>query len=248
MSITLGLGRLGNQMIRNFAVSIIAEKHDLYVDYVNFDLIQLLGISLFVGKNKYNNTIQLNDDNYFDILNKTELYSNIDPNQHFFQKNCIIDVLYSYLHNENIKTTIMNKNPYNNKYNNNNDIFIHIRLTDVTQYNPGLEYYMNAINTINNRTNVNIENIYISSDDINHEIIQQLVNKHKNVILINYNEIETIQFGSTCKNIILSHGTFSAMIGYLSFFSNIFYPKYGSLNTRWYGDTFSIHGWNEVIY
>jgi hypothetical protein len=248
MTTTLGVGRLGNQLIRNLAVSLIAEKHDLYVDYVNFDLIQLLGISLFVGKNKYNNTIQLNDDNYFDILNQNELYSNIDSNHNFFQTNRIIAVLYSYLHNEKIKTNIMNKNPYNHRYNNNNDIFIHIRLTDAAQYNPGLEYYMNAINTINNRTNGNIENIYISSDDIHHEIIQQLMNKHKNVILINYNEIETIQFGSTCKNIILSHGSFSAMIGYLSFFSNIFYPKYGLLNTRWYGDMFSIHGWNEVIY
>ena len=43
--------------------------------------------------------------------------------------------------------------------------------------------------------------------------------------LLHYNEIDTIQFGSTCKNIILSHGSFSAMIGNLSFYSNIYYPK-----------------------
>ena len=40
MTTTLGVGRLGNQLIRNLAVSLIAEKHDLYVDYVNFDLVQ----------------------------------------------------------------------------------------------------------------------------------------------------------------------------------------------------------------
>ena len=40
MSTTTSLnGRLGNQIIRNLAVSIIAEKHNLYVNYCNYDLI-----------------------------------------------------------------------------------------------------------------------------------------------------------------------------------------------------------------
>jgi hypothetical protein len=30
-----GEGRLGNQIIRNLAVSLLAEKHDLKVDYYN---------------------------------------------------------------------------------------------------------------------------------------------------------------------------------------------------------------------
>ena len=29
-------GRLGNQLIRNIAVSIVAEKHNLYVDYSHY--------------------------------------------------------------------------------------------------------------------------------------------------------------------------------------------------------------------
>jgi hypothetical protein len=40
-------GRLGNQIIRNLAVSLIAEKFNLHVDYVNFNLINDLGINLF---------------------------------------------------------------------------------------------------------------------------------------------------------------------------------------------------------
>ena len=39
------------------------------------------------------------------------------------------------------------------------------------------------------------------------------------------NEIETIQFASTCKNVVLSHGTYSGIIGYLSFYSNVYYCK-----------------------
>jgi len=41
-------GRIGNQIIRNLAVSFIAEKTDLKVNYSSNDLIDLLGISLFV--------------------------------------------------------------------------------------------------------------------------------------------------------------------------------------------------------
>ena len=42
------VGRLGNQIIRNLAVSLIAEKHNLYVKYSSYDLINSLGIELFV--------------------------------------------------------------------------------------------------------------------------------------------------------------------------------------------------------
>ena len=60
--------------------------------------------------------------------------------------------------------------------------------------------------------------------------------------IIDFGEIHTFQFASTCKHIILSHGSFSAVIGYLSFFSDIYYPEYES-NKIWYGDMFSINNW-----
>lgn len=60
MTSIIASGRLGNQIIRNIAVSLIAEKNDLYVVYSSYNLINNLGIDLFIGKNKHNNTIQLN--------------------------------------------------------------------------------------------------------------------------------------------------------------------------------------------
>ena len=65
---------------------------------------------------------------------------------------------------------------------------------------------------------------------------------YPNIKLIQCDELKTIQFASTCKNIILSHGSFSAVIGYLSFFSTVYYPEY-ELNKIWYGDMFSIKNW-----
>ena len=79
--------------------------------------------------------------------------------------------------------------------------------------------------------NVKYNNIYISSDDFNSELIKNVKKKYPKIIFINKDPIETIQFGSTCKFIILSHGTFSAIIGYLAFYSTIYYP--GFWHPKW---------------
>ena len=70
----------------------------------------------------------------------------------------------------------------------------------------------------------------------NHDIIIKLLELYPNAILINFDEIPTIQFASTCTNIILSHGTFSTVI-----YSNIYYSEYEI-------DTFSIDNWIKVKY
>ena len=88
------------------------------------------------------------------------------------------------------------------------------------------------------------DNLYISTDDESNSIIKTLL-QHPKSKLIKYDEINTIQFASTCKYIILSHGSFSAIIGYLSFFSNVYYSEYEK-NKMWYGDMFSINSWNCI--
>jgi hypothetical protein len=232
-------GRLGNQIIRNLAVSLIAEKHDIHVNYYNKDLINKLGINLFSGSKIFDHTRCLDDENYFEIYNSDDVNYNLDPNKNYFQTKEITNFIYDYLHTDAIKNTIIEKNPFNIRYNVNNDIFIHIRLTDVTRFNPGINYYLNTIKTIT------FDNLYISSDDINHNIIKIIVNLYPDTKLLSCDEITTIQFASTCKHIILSHGSFSALIGYLSFFSTIYYPEY-ELNKIWYGDMFSIKDWNKM--
>jgi hypothetical protein len=246
MTSTTNYGRLGNQIIRNLAVSLIAEKYNLYVNYYNYHLIKQLGIELFSGINTYDNTILLNDKNYFNIYNFGNesrtvngngiLTSNLNPNTDFFQTRDIINLLFDYLHTDKIKENIIKHNPFNSRYNNNNDLYIHIRLTDVECYNPGLNYYMKTIKTIK------FDNLYISTDNKQHYIIHEIIKSYPDTNIINYDEIKTFQFASTCKHIILSHGSFSAIIGYLAFYSNINYPEYEK-NKIWYGDMFSINGW-----
>jgi hypothetical protein len=232
-------GRLGNQIIRNLAVSLVAEVKNLKVDYYNKDLINRLGIELFSGSNSYSYYQSLTDYNYFTIYNSGESNYNLSPNNSYFQTKEITNFLYNYLHRDKIKSTIISKNQFKERYNNNNDLFIHIRLTDVAHLNPGIKYYINAIK------NITFDNLYISTDDNNNDIILELLQAYPSLQLINYDEINTFQFASTCKHVILSHGSFSAIIGYLSFFSNIYYPEY-ELHKMWYGDMFSIENWIKL--
>jgi hypothetical protein len=199
-------------------------------------MIDDLGIKLFSGNQVFNNTIKIDDDNYFSIYNSDLLENNLDANFNYFQTKEITNFLYDYLHSEKIKSNIIDKNPFNDRYNANNDLFIHVRLTDAAHNNPGANYYIKTIETIE------YNNLYISSDDKMHNIVQEIIQQYPNAIIIEYDEIKTFQFGSTCKNVILSHGTFSAIIGYLSFFSYIHYPEFEP-DKIWHGDVFSINGW-----
>lgn len=109
-----GDGRLGNQIIRNLAVSIMAEKHNLQVLYKNEETIKRLGISLFHGIHNYNTMIKLTDENYFDLLMEDTLVSNLNPNDSFFQTPDIAIFLYNYLQSK--MNDIMLVNPFNNRY------------------------------------------------------------------------------------------------------------------------------------
>jgi len=236
-TITYCNGRLCNQIIRNLAVSLIAKKHNLKVDYSSCDLIAQLGIDLFSGNYTNNNIVKLTDDNYFSILNGDDLNCALDPNSNYFQTKEITIFLHEYLHAEYVKSKIIEKNPFKCRYNENNDLFIHVRLTDAADWNPGVNYYLNAIKSIH------FDNLHIATDEKHNPIITTLLETYPSAKLVDEDEIRTIQFGSTCRHVILSHGSFSAVIGYLSFFSNIYYPEYGHI---WYGDMFSIENWTKL--
>ena len=230
-------GRLGNQMIRNLAVHLIAKKNDLYVNYGYKDVIEKMGIELFCGNKIYNNNLLLTDENYLSIYNLNVLENNLYPSN-FYQTKEICHLIHNYLHTSDVKSNIITKNPFNTRYNTNNDLFVHVRLDDAVKWNPGINYYIDTIDKIH------YNDLYISTDEINHHFIKELFIKFPNAKLVQYDEITTFQFASTCKNIILSNGSFSAVIGYLSFFSNVYYPEYQS-DKMWHGDMFSIEGWNK---
>jgi hypothetical protein len=90
-----------------------------------------------------------------------------------------------------------------------------------------------------------MDKIYLSTDSKQHDIVQRLMKRFPSSEWIPYEDIiQTWQFASTCKHVILSHGSFSAMIGYLSFDSDVYHAPYGAI--QWHGDMFCIPGWKMV--
>ena len=239
MTKTLPCGRLGNQIIRNIAVSLLAKKNNLHVTYSSHELISQLGIDLFCGTMHHNTPMELHDANYMITYEQPFITRHFSDIHAFFQTKEIIALIHQYLHSEKVKEAIINKNPFRLRYQVNNDVCVHLRLDDAARWNPGLAYYQKTLSQLT------FDKLYITTDQKNHEMIQQLISSYPTASVIEYDEIQTFQFASTCKHIILSHGSFSAVIGYLAYFSDIYYPEYESYK-MWYGDMFSIPGWNKM--
>lgn len=238
MSETRGYGRLCNTVIRNIVSSLLAEKHNLNIVYHDAEQMNQLGLGLFVGSNNYTESILMNEENYWELYNMETLYVNFYTSG-CFQSKKYTNILYDHLRKETVKRGIVAANPFKQRYGTNQDLFIHIRLGDVIQYNPGLAYYLKAI------ASVSFDKLYIASDSPWHSIVQEICQKYPAATVLDYNPVQTIQFGSTCKNIVLSHGTFSAVIGYLAYDSTVYYPPFEE-GKLWHGDCFSIDGWNQV--
>ena len=235
---SLSEGRLGNQIIRALAASFIAKQNNLKFNYGQYiDNIKELGINLFInGTLTFKTDVDITDANLMQCIN-TPLFRNINVNKYFFQTKEFSNYLYNYYKQTENNKSIINNNKFKERYNNNNDLFVHVRLGDVEHKNQGYKYYDKAISQLE------FENGYISSDNIDHDICKKLINKY-NLKSINYNEIDTIMFGSTCKYIVLTGGTFSYIIGLFGFFSKIYYLKG---NNDWYpSELFYIDDWTEI--
>lgn len=235
-------GRLCNHFIRNIFFDYVSRKYNLKFEYGYYKELKKIGIPLYIdGTNIFNESFTINDDifmNYingnlildknFDLRNGCEFYAQTRDFV-FFMK----DYFKTYF-NENI----LNTNYFKDRYNNNNDVFVHIRIGDMPSYTPSFSYYDECL------SNINFDNGYISSDTIEDNLCKKLIDKY-NLKIIDKDEVETIMFGSTCKNIVLSNGTFSWVIGFLGFYSNIFFPK---IKKKWHGDIFVFEEWNEIDY
>jgi hypothetical protein len=244
MSSVPGAGRLANLIFQNFVVSQIADKHKLRViSYKCADKIASLGIRLYTdGTVEYPITRLIRNEDVYDSLDAEDISYNVCSDD-FFQTRDISKMLYDHLRTESQKQSIIDANPYKPRYGQNNDIFVHIRLGDARRYSPGYQYYQSSIQYIIQRYGSN--KIYVASDVLNDPMIRELRRAFGGVqLLVALNEIETIQFGSTCRHLVLSHGSYSAVIGYLAFNAEtVVYSSFDGLE-RWHGDIFSIPGWS----
>jgi hypothetical protein len=233
-------GRMCNQIIRAIAVSILAKKFDLRVDYCKIPPIcEAMGIPLYNGTIEHGKTVQLTDDNFMEIYLSDSIETDFDPNTptSYFQTKEISKLVYDWLQAN--RQDIIEHNPFKKYYGKNRAIFVHCRLTDAATFSPGYDYYAGAIRDLQQKeqTQDTTQQIIIGTDDPQHSMVQQLVREFGAEIM-NIRPEHTIQCASTCKYIVLSHGSFSAMIGWLAFSSSmIYYPPYKQ--HMWFGDMFS---------
>lgn len=235
-------GRFGNKFFRNLAISEICKKYDFKVEYDDEDKFIRLGIELFHGTRQFNNYTLLNDKNFFYFITTPHKmdtsFKFIGPT--YCQTKDFALYLQKMFSDPTVRSNVINNNPYKHQYNSNNDLFIHIRLDDAKQWQHSIKYFETAI------SKCKFTKGYISSDSPNSEIVQTLIKKY-DLNLYHSNEIDTFQFASTCKYLILSSGTFSWIIGFLGFYSTVFYPNH-SLKTIWHGDIYVFPEWNMIDY
>jgi hypothetical protein len=233
-----GIGKL---FFINMACHFLSLKYNLKFEYKYYHLFKKLGLTFFIGNNTYNENVLITNDNFYDlIINEPIQYKNLILN---YELTCQTKTFCLYLNNffkvQQNRNKIVQSNIFKQRYVRNNDVFVHVRLGDVrkNKHHNVFDYYDETIK------NINYTRAFISSDEIDHGICQELIRKY-NMTVINNDEIETIMFGSTCKYLILSGGAYSWLIGFLAFFSSdIYYPF--NKNT-WYGDIFVFNKWNSI--
>lgn len=235
-------GRLCNQMIRNIVCSQLSEKYKLKFQYEYYNEITKLGIQLYTdGYNFYNNTIPLIDGDFHRFMYNEELKSNIFTNRTFFQNEYFAKFFRKYFESDEVKSSIMNHNLFKERYNTNNDVYVHLRLGDVTDYAPSITYYDTVLSSLI------FENGYISSESLDHPLCTSLIEKYK-LITVEKDAVETIMFGSTCKYIVLTSGTMSWTIGLFGYFSTIYYPNIELRPLYHPVELYDYPDWNKITY
>lgn len=231
--------RFGNLFFINMCLHLFSRKYDLKSSYKYENEFKQLGINFYKGNKIYDNNLLLTDYNFENLLESDVSPRNIIINNNvWFHTNRFCKIIKEYFKKEKIFSSIINHNIHRRRYCKNNDLFIHVRLGDVSEKTLNLyNYYDKTIKSIK------FEKGYITSDNINHSICHSLIENY-NLTIYNSTEVDTIMFGSTCKHIILSGGTFSWLIGFLATKkSDIFYPD---LKDKWYGDIFSFFNWKKI--
>lgn len=222
-------GRLGNNLFQYVAAYIFAKKYNLKISSGivenNFDLPSLAG-DVTGGI-----IVEVNDDNFMTLL-ESEI---LEPAHYRFvgyyqNRDFILKYANEIRSLFNLTFTDIPKN----------EVFVAYRIGDIKGQRQMLpiEYYQEALR------NINAKSGYITSDTLDHSNVAQLVNEF-NLKLYNNSALETINFAKNFNNLVLSEGSFSWWMGFLSNAENIYYnerPRF------WHGDIFVFPKWTPLKY
>jgi hypothetical protein len=222
-------GRLGNNLFQYVAAYIFAKKFNLKI--TSNVVLSKFELPTLNGEIYSSNTIDVNDDNFMSLLESDTLEPAHYRFTGYYQNK---DFILKY--QDDIKLMFKLRPTQMS----NEDVFVAYRIGDINGIRQMLpiEYYQEALR------NINAKNGYITSDTLDHPNVVQLANEF-NLKFYNNSDIETIDFAKNFNNLVLSEGSFSWWIGFLSNAENIYYnerPRF------WHGDMFIIPEWKALKY
>jgi len=240
-------GRLGNTLFLCVGASMLARRYDLKVisynipvyEYPHTELSEIqkyLGIELFCGNAGYNEWMEITDKNLIQALNgefkNKAFHINKSKDTYFQIKPFVLEYKQEIRdHFKNLK--------YDN-YVSKDDVLLHLRLGDkansIGRDVPDLKYYHECFNKIT------FKNGYIMTDTPEHSLVKELIGSY-NLRILNGSPAECLAFAKNFNKLILSSGTFSWWIGFLSKAETIYYPI---PSKPWHGDIFVYPEWQGI--
>jgi hypothetical protein len=248
-SLVFNTGRLGNRFFANMAFYFLSQTYGTDVQYTCEPVFNELGIWFHKTAHpsvlKNPKSFMITDDNFMDLIKtpdqskEYEFYLDEIDRRAFYQTREFALYLAQHFANPLIRNPILQSNPFKSRYNTNRDVFVHVRLGDVTHFTPSKAYFETALQS------VPFEGGYVSSDSPTHPLVQELMAKYK-LRLVQDTEVRTLQLASTCRFLVLSQGTFSFMMGLFGFYTEL--VQWPQIKQKWHGDIFVLPGWKEVAW
>lgn len=236
-------GRFGNHFFRNMYWHLLAERNNLNVEYSFQDLfLRLLGWKFHKGtKNRVSDapTVVIKDDSMLEWLEKSiGDQEQVETDRYFFgQRREFCHLLRSYFSENNLfpEEKVAPKT-----------VFLHVRLGDAERFNPGLDYYRTVLTGLSD-----LSSGHLASDTPNHPICQTLLAEFPFLQPVpdTLDEVDTIRLALKHETLILSHGSYSWLMGFLCGENgnrSIYYLDASTVT--WHGDIFVFDDWNKILH
>lgn len=237
-------GRLANRFFGNMLYSFLSKKYKIIATYSRDEELTAMGFEFHRQPSEdltaRDILVTLNNDNIVEYIKgeyPVERIRFVDIDDTYYQTPAVCQLFKEVFSEPVTRQRIRDHNPFRERYGTNRDAFIHVRLGDVAAHAPTLAYFERALAA------VPFEKGYIASDSPHHPLVRTLVEKY-NLAFVNGSPHQLIQFANTCKYLVLSHGTFSWMMGFFAFDSEK--VQYPVIKTKWHGDIFVFPEWEAV--
>jgi hypothetical protein len=227
-------GRLGNNMIQYAAAYVLAKKAGLYIDKpskrlcnivpqfktsfnANKETNDVISSDVFKIKplngNRFTDFIELTDKNYFEHLENPIPKKGYRLDGFFQHKKLLVDYREEILNLYKLPKEGLNFNPSKH------DTLIACRFGDCLT-TPRTYCSIKYIEKQLKARRDLYDKVYITSDTINHPPLVDVIKKY-NLTIYQNEPLDTILFASQFNNLILSAGSFSYWMAYLSSAENI---------------------------